>query len=88
MGKFIRRIYYDNTGIVFDYMMKGDILHHPQSKDYEEQPALQGRSLVDTPVMEWLKPDPVIEDQFARATNYSVINGELTFDFTPLQPIQ
>jgi hypothetical protein len=83
---FLRRIYYDKLTdeILYSFMIQGDILHYPQIKDFEVQPALQGRTADDIAVMEWTEPNPVIEDNFARATIYGIINGELTFDFTPL----
>jgi hypothetical protein len=83
---FLRRIYYDITSgtILNSFMMQGDIEHYPQSKDFEIQPALQGRNLDDTACMEWLEPDTAIEDNFSRATSYSIVAGQLAFDFTPL----
>lgn len=87
---FIRRIYYDtNTGEILEsYMMQGAVIHLPQSSDFITQPRLQGRSLNDTNVIEWLEPDPVIEDDFSRAASFKVVDEQLLFDFTPLPPTE
>jgi hypothetical protein len=65
-------------------MIQGAIRLLPTSHDYSVQPSLQGRTPDDTNLMEWTEPDAETEDNFARATSFGIVNGELVFDFTPL----
>jgi hypothetical protein len=83
---FIRRIYYDKiTGeILHSYMMQGDILHFSPEKDFETNAELIGRSFADVDCMEWATPNEEIEDSFARCSSFSIVGGQLMFNFDPI----
>lgn len=91
MNKFIRRIYYLlATGeIIYGYSMENEHYMPSIEADYEVyaqlKPYADRRDEIG--LMEWIEPDPEIEDQFARAYGYSVDVSQdppaLVFDFTP-----
>ena len=86
---FLRRLYYDKTtgDILSHRMAQGAITVPTVAEDYTQQPGLVGRSPEDTGLFEWLTPDTVVEDNFARATSYTVdvttAPPVILFDFTP-----
>lgn len=60
---FVRRLYYDfATGVMLhSYMMSGAIQVLPADE------VAAGLGLANYAYMEWLEPDPAIEDSFARS---------------------
>lgn len=69
---FVRRLYYDfATGVMLhSYMMSGAIQVLPADD------VAAGLGLTDYGHMEWLEPDPAIEDSFARS--YGRVNVDVT----------
>ena len=80
---FIRRHYYDlvNGDTVYSYRMEDAINYRPVKEDFVFYPALAGRTLSDTGVLEWAEPAAEIEDGFARAYSVTVADGQPVFDF-------
>ncbi|MFR9199355.1 MAG: hypothetical protein ACLVML_00775 [Candidatus Gastranaerophilaceae bacterium] len=69
---FIRRLYYGTqTGeTLYSYVMSGDIVI------LSADDVAAGLGLTDYGHMEWLEPDPAIEDSFARS--YGRVNVDVT----------
>lgn len=69
---FVRRLYYDReTGnTLHSYVMSGDIVILPA----DEVAAALG--LINYAYMEWVEPDPAIEDSFARS--YGRVSVDVT----------
>lgn len=83
---FLRRHYYERAAggaAVCSYMMQGAISIRTVSEDFDIYPALAGRSMEDTGVLEWREPVAEIEDGFARAYTVTVADGVPVFDFNP-----
>lgn len=85
---FVRRLYYDfATGVMLhSYMMSGAIQVLPADE------VAAGLGLANYAYMEWLEPDPAIEDSFARSygrvsVDVSQDPHELVFDLSePPEP--
>lgn len=85
---FVRRLYYDfATGVMLhSYMMSGAIQVLPADE------VAAGLGLANYACMEWLEPDPAIEDSFARSygrvsVDVSQDPHELVFDLSePPEP--
>lgn len=80
---FVRRLYYDfATGeTLHGYVMSGDIVILPADE------VAAGLGLTNYAYMEWLEPDPAIEDSFARSYGRVSVDvtqepHELIFDFS------
>ena len=69
---FVRRLYYDReTGnTLHSYIMSGDIVILPVDE------VAAGLGLTDYGYMEWMEPDPAIEDSFARS--YGRVSVDVT----------
>lgn len=83
---FVRRLYYDTTGaMLHSYMMAGSITVLPADE------VAAGLGLTNYACMEWLEPDPAIEDSFARSygrvsVDVSQDPHELVFDYSEPPP--
>ena len=84
---FVRRLYYDfATGfLLHSYMMSGAIQVLPADE------VAAGLGLANYAYMEWLEPDPAIEDSFARSygrvsVDVSQDPHELVFDYSEPPP--
>lgn len=84
---FVRRLYYDATGaMLHSYMMSGAIQVLPADE------VAAGLGLVNYAYIEWLEPDPAIEDSFARSYGRVSVDAsqdphELVFDYSePPEP--